>query len=195
MASRGSYELAPLEGSEEEDRPFLNEKRPWRSSSPVDMFNKVMAFINVILALTLATSLALLTYSWTASMDNCKDTANALEPYCSSCPKIPGGALRADFESNSPSARGSLSGYQEVQAGTSIPERIFGRSRSGVDFDTGHGRWGLSCAFTGGVCEVEPRISRKSVGARETCIRNFNVPSTTLPQHDSQILLSGEVLF
>ncbi|KAL9611176.1 MAG: hypothetical protein Q9167_004161 [Letrouitia subvulpina] len=81
MGSRGSYELAPMDGSEEEDRPFLNEKRPWRASSPVDMFNKVMTFVNVFLALALATSLALVTYSWTASTRNCKTTANALEPY------------------------------------------------------------------------------------------------------------------
>ncbi|KAL8657543.1 MAG: hypothetical protein Q9226_001803, partial [Calogaya cf. arnoldii] len=66
MASRGSYELAPIDGSDEEDRPFLNEKRPWRSSTAVDLFNKVMALMNVVLALTLVTSLALISYSWTA---------------------------------------------------------------------------------------------------------------------------------
>ena len=103
-----------MEGSEDEDRPFLNEKRPWKSSSPVDMFNKVMAFVNVILALTLATSLALVTYSWNASTGNYKATASALEPYCSSYPKISEGAFRADLKSNSPSVRGSLSGYQEI---------------------------------------------------------------------------------
>jgi len=95
MASRGSYELAPVNGSEEEDRPFLDEKRPWRSSSHVDNFTKVMAFVNVILALALATSLALVAYSWTASTSNCKETANALQPYCSSFLKILDGASRA----------------------------------------------------------------------------------------------------
>lgn len=95
MASQGSYELAPIDGSEDEDRPFLNEKRPRRSSSPVDMFNKVMAFVNVILALSLATSLAVLTYSWTASTGNCKETANALEPYCSSCPQNSGCSFKS----------------------------------------------------------------------------------------------------
>lgn len=97
MASRGSYELAPLDGSEAEDRPFLNEKRQRRSSGPVDMFNKVMAFVNVILALALAISLALVAYSWTASTGNSQETVNALEPYCSFCPNIPDGALRANL--------------------------------------------------------------------------------------------------
>ena len=84
MASRGSYELAPTEGSEGEDGPLLNEKgRPWRSSRPaVDMFNKVMAFVNVILALALAASLALVAYSWAVSAGNCKQMVDALEPYC-----------------------------------------------------------------------------------------------------------------
>ena len=111
MASRGSYELAPMEGSEEEDRLFLNEKRPWRSSSPVDMFNKVMAFVNVFLALTLATSLALVTYSWNASTGNYTETANAFKPYCSSYPRILEGDFQTDLKSNSPSVRGGLSGY------------------------------------------------------------------------------------
>ena len=52
----------------------------------------------------------------------------------------------------------------------------------------------LSRALAGGVCEVGPRVGRESVGARETCLRDFDVPSTTLPQYDSQVLLSGEVL-
>ncbi|KAL9037219.1 MAG: hypothetical protein Q9214_005797, partial [Letrouitia sp. 1 TL-2023] len=81
MASRGSYELAPMDGSEEEDRPFLYEKRSRRSSSPVEIFNKIMAFVNVILALALASSLALVTYLWNSRTANCKDTVNTLEPY------------------------------------------------------------------------------------------------------------------
>ena len=82
MASPGSYELAPKDSCEEEERPFLNEKRQWRRAAPTGMFNKVMAFVNVILALTLATSLALLSYSWSASVDNCDEAPNALQPYC-----------------------------------------------------------------------------------------------------------------
>ena len=95
---------------------------------------------------------------------------------------------------NSPGSRGRLSGHQEVQAEPSIPERVLGRRRSGLEFDTGRGRGVLPRALAGGVGEVGPRVGRESVGAGETSIRDFNVPSTTLPQYDSQVFLSGEVL-
>ncbi|KAL8991045.1 MAG: hypothetical protein Q9169_007963 [Polycauliona sp. 2 TL-2023] len=86
MASRSSYELAPMDGSEGDEEPFLDEKRPWkRSATTTDKFNKVMAFLNVVLALTLATSLALASYSWTAASTNSDSKCNAvtdpLEPY------------------------------------------------------------------------------------------------------------------
>lgn len=74
-----------MDGSEEEDRPFLNEKRSRRTSSPIDVFNKIMAFVNVILALALASSLALVTSFWNTRTANCKDAVNILEPYCASC--------------------------------------------------------------------------------------------------------------
>ena len=79
MASQGSYELEAMDSNDEEERPFLNRKRPWRTSRPIDMFNKVMALVNVILALCLAVSLALVAYSWTTSTINCKETTNAFE--------------------------------------------------------------------------------------------------------------------
>ena len=87
MASGGSYELAPKESSEEEGIPFLSEKRQWRNANPVDRFNKVMAFVNVILALILAISLGLISYSWTASTTKCKESPKALQPYCKLLPR------------------------------------------------------------------------------------------------------------
>ena len=88
MTSRGEYELAPVDGSEDEEKPFLNEKRPRRDSSPTEAFNKVMAFVNMFLALALAISLALVSYSWTASASDCKETTDAVEPYCSPRPEF-----------------------------------------------------------------------------------------------------------
>lgn len=82
MAPRHTYRPAATgDSTDEEDRPFitaeLSEKKV--ASLGTTTFNRVMGFVNVVLALLLAVSLALLAVSVT---EDRKNAAVASAPYC-----------------------------------------------------------------------------------------------------------------
>ena len=86
MASRRSYELTKAEDSmDEEDRPFINNQLPGNKTPflGTSIFNKIMGLINIVLALVLAVSLALLAVSVTHDRDGAESVAG---PYCKPSP-------------------------------------------------------------------------------------------------------------
>ena len=82
MASRHSYgPAATRDSTDEEDRSFISAQRSEKKVALLGTtnFNRVMGFVNIILALVLAVSLALLAGSVTHDR---KDAAVASVPYC-----------------------------------------------------------------------------------------------------------------
>ena len=83
MSSGGSYRPMATGGSiDEEDRPFISAELSEKRTAPLgtNTFNKVMGFVNVVLALVLAVSLALLTISMTHDRNDAAVVASV--PYC-----------------------------------------------------------------------------------------------------------------
>ena len=82
MAPWNTYEAAATgDSTDEEDRPFINalfsEKKVALLGTTT--FNRVMGFVNIILALLLAVSLALVAITAT---HNSKNAAGVSVPYC-----------------------------------------------------------------------------------------------------------------
>ena len=87
MNPRHSYGPAATgDSTDEEDRPFIGAELSEKKMALLGTttFNKVMGIVNVVLALVLAISLALLAIS--LSHDR-KDTASVSVPYCK-CPSV-----------------------------------------------------------------------------------------------------------
>lgn len=74
--------MATGDSIDEEDRPFIGAELSEKRAAPLGMksFNRVMGFVNVVLALVLAVSLALLTISVTHDRNDAAVVASG--PYC-----------------------------------------------------------------------------------------------------------------